>query len=124
VLSDDRLLEWVGMTRWEGQAWAGLVRSEEYRALMADPSAAPSLERPIVEAGRAVSAWAREAAERWPDGMVLGISHEAPLAAAYLVGRDGSFRQFRATHIPHLSAVRLEPGPPALVDPAQALHAG
>jgi broad specificity phosphatase PhoE len=124
VLSEDRLLEWVGMTRWEGQAWAGLVRSEEYRALMADPSAAPSLERPIVEAGRAVSAWAREAAERWPDGMVLGISHEASLAAAYLVGRDGSFRQFRATHIPHLSAVRLEPGPPALVDPAQALHAG
>jgi hypothetical protein len=48
---------------------------------------------------------------------------EAPLAAAYLVGRGGSFRDFRATHIPHLSAVRLEPGPPELVDPAQALGA-
>ena len=123
VLTEDRLLEWVGMTRWEGRAWAELIRSEEYRTMMADPSAARSLERPIVEAGRAVAAWAREAAERWPEGMVLGISHEAPLAAAYLVGRGGSFRHFRATHIPHLSAVRLEPGPPELVDPARALQA-
>ena len=76
-----------------------------------------------MEAGRAVGDWAREAAERWPDGPVLGISHEAPLAAAYLVGSGGSFRHFRATHIPHLSAVRLEPGPPELVDPMQALQA-
>jgi broad specificity phosphatase PhoE len=123
VLTEDRLLEWVGMTRWEGQAWAELIRSEEYRTLMADPSAARSLERPILEAGRAVAAWAREAAERWPQGLVLGISHEAPLAAAYLAGRRESFSHFRATHIPHLSAVRLEPGPPELVDPAQALQA-
>jgi broad specificity phosphatase PhoE len=123
VRTEDRLLEWVAMTRWQGEAWAELIRSEEYQALMMDPSAAPDLERPIVEAGRAVVAWAREAAERWPEGLVLGISHEAPLAAAYLVGRSGSFRDFRATHIPHLSAVRLEPGPPELVDPAKALGA-
>jgi broad specificity phosphatase PhoE len=121
VLTEDRLLEWVGMTRWEGRAWAELVRSEEYRALMVDPSATPGLDRPIVAAGRALRDWARQATERWPTGMVLGISHEAPLAAAYLVGRGGSFRSFRATHIAHLSGVRLEPGPPELVDPAQAL---
>jgi broad specificity phosphatase PhoE len=123
VLAEDRLLEWVAMTRWEGRAWAELVRSEEYRALMVDPSATPGLDRPIVEAGRAVRDWAREAADRWPTGMVLGVSHEAPLAAAYLLGRGASFRDFRATHIPHLSAVRLEPGPPELIDPAQALGA-
>src|SRR5437588_612328 len=64
---------------------------------------------------------AREAAESH-DGVVFGVSHEAPLAAAYVVGRGADFSSFRAVNVPLLGCVRLEPGPPELVDPVSALH--
>src|SRR5690349_19259016 len=76
---------------------------------------------PLPAVGERVLQWAREAAERH-DGVVFGVSHEAPLAAAYLVGRGADFSSFRAVNVPLLGSVRLEPGPPELVDPVAALH--
>jgi broad specificity phosphatase PhoE len=122
VLVEPRLLEWVAREEWQGRGWAALIESEEYRTLMADPSA-PGLRHPVDLAGRHVLAWAEEAAALHADGVVLGVSHEAPLAAAYLVGNGGSFRDFRATNIPHLSGVRLVPGPPEMADPLSLLPA-
>ena len=53
---------------------------------------------------------------------MFGVSHEAPLAAAYIVGRGEDLSTFRSVNVPLLGAVRLEPGPPELVDPVAALH--
>jgi broad specificity phosphatase PhoE len=122
VVTDDRLLEWVSLAHWQGKPWADLTASAEYRELMVDPSRAGS-PSPVDQAGRAVLAWGVESATAHADGVVLGVSHEAPLAAAYLLGRGQGFGSFRATHIPHLWGVRLEPGPPELVDPLQTPQA-
>ena len=54
--------------------------------------------------------------------MVFGVSHEAPLAAAYVIGRGADFSHFRAVSVPLLGAIRLVPGPPELVDPVEALQ--
>jgi hypothetical protein len=51
-------------------------------------------------------------------GIVIGISHEAPLAAAYLAGSGLAMAGFAAAHIPHLQAVRLRPEAPELLDSA------
>jgi len=76
---------------------------------------------PLPAVGERVLRWAREAAERH-EGVVFGVSHEAPLAAAYVVGRGADFSSFRAVNVPLLGSVRLEPGPPELVDPVSTLH--
>ena len=116
VVPDDRLLEWSFWMRWAGTPWADLpTREPEVAAYEHDPEGVHP-EDPLSEVGRTVLAWAREAAEKH-EGLVLGVSHEAPLAAAYVLGRGGDFSAFRAVHVPLLGSVRLDPGPPELVDP-------
>jgi hypothetical protein len=66
-------------------------------------------------------AWAGEQGAAHDEGVVLGVSHEAPLIAAYLAGRGGNWPAFRSVNVPHLGGVRLDPGPPEIVDPADAL---
>lgn len=121
VRSDERLIEWSFWQRWAGTSWADLpTREPEVAAYERDPAGAFP-DDPLSAVGQRVLEWAREAAEGH-DGMVLGVSHEAPLAAAYVVGRGGDFSTFRAVNVPLLGTVRLEPGPPELVDPVSALH--
>lgn len=121
VTVEERLLEWIGREEWQGLVWDELIRMEEYIRVGDDPVRhAP--ENPLDRVGEQVLAWAGEAAASHKEGIVLGVSHEAPLAAAYLVGRGRGVRGYRAIHIPHLHGVRLEPGPPELVEPASALH--
>jgi len=73
-------------------------------------------EDPLPTVGDRVLAWAAEAA-RAHDGIVFGVSHEAPLAAAYVAGRGADFSAFRSVHVPLLGSIRLAPGPPEIVDP-------
>ena len=121
VIPDERLVEWSFWIRWAGQPWADLpTREPEVAAYERDPVGAWP-EDPLPDVGKRVLEWAREAAEAH-DGVVFGVSHEAPLAAAYVVGRGEDFSGFRAVHVPLLGSVRLEPGPPELVDPVSALH--
>jgi broad specificity phosphatase PhoE len=121
VTPDERLVEWSFWMRWAGTPWADLpTREPEVAAYEHDPQGA-SPDDPLPAVGERVLQWAREAAEG-NDGVVFGVSHEAPLAAAYVVGRTGDFSTFRAVNVPLLGAVRLEPGPPELVDPVSALH--
>ena len=121
VVPDDRLLEWSFWMRWAGTPWADLpTREPEVSAYERDPAGAMPGD-PLPAVGERVLQWAREVAERH-DGVVFGVSHEAPLAAAYLVGRGADFSSFRAVNVPLLGSVRLEPGPPELVDPVAALH--
>jgi broad specificity phosphatase PhoE len=122
VHSEERLTEWGGLSPWQGQPWAEVMQLPEVAAAYAGDPAELAPDEPLPAMGRRVLDWAMEIASRHNDGMVVGVSHEAPLAAAYLVGRGQDFGSFRATDIPHLFGVRLEPGPPELIDPAQALH--
>jgi broad specificity phosphatase PhoE len=121
VRTDERLLEWEFWARYQGQDWQGIAaRVPDVAAYEQDPGAACP-EEPLADIGKRVLEWASEAAEQH-DGAVFGVSHEAPLAAAYVVGRGGDFGGFRAVNVPHLGCVRLEPGPPELADPVAALH--
>ena len=120
VQTDDRLIEWGGLLRWQGKSWPESMQDPELLAMYADP-VAHSPGYPLDEAGRGVMAWAEERAAEHPDGVVLGVSHEAPLIAAWLAGRGADFHAFRSVTVPHLQGVRLVPGPPETVDPGEAL---
>lgn len=122
VIVDERLLEWIGREEWQGMVWDELIRTEEYIRLEDDP-VGYCPQDPLDRVGERVLAWTKEAATSHEEGIVLGVSHEAPLAAAYLVGRGRPLPGYRAVHIPHLHGVRLEPGPPELVEPGSVLHA-
>jgi broad specificity phosphatase PhoE len=121
VITDERLVEWSFWMRWAGTPWADLpTREPEVATYEHDPAGAHP-DDPLPQVGERVLAWAREAAEAHDD-VVFGVSHEAPLAAAYLAGRGEDFHAFRAVNVPLLGCVRLEPGPPELVDPLSALR--
>jgi hypothetical protein len=47
---------------------------------------------------------------------VLGVTHEAPLIAAMLLGQGRSLSEYNSHNVAHLACVRLLPGPPELVD--------
>jgi len=119
VQVDDRLIEWGGLIPWQGRPWAEAMRDPDLLAMYANPASSP--EDPLDEAGRRVLAWAEEATAVHAEGVALGVSHEAPLIAAYLAGRGGDYSAFRMVNVPHLGGVRLLPGPPEIVDPAEAL---
>jgi broad specificity phosphatase PhoE len=117
VAVDDRLVEWAFWVRWQGMSW-GRIRERDPELLdlyAADPDSA-RLEEPLRTVGERVMEWAREAEAAHRDGLVLGVSHEAPLAAALLLGTGQGMRGFHRTHLPHLGAVRLRPGPSEVVD--------
>jgi broad specificity phosphatase PhoE len=121
VVTDERLIEWSFWQRWAGTPWADLpAREPEVAAYERDPAGA-STDDPLPLVGDRVLSWAREAAAAH-EGVVFGVSHEAPLAAAFLVGRHGDFSSFRAVNVPLLGCIRFEPGPPELVDPIATLH--
>jgi broad specificity phosphatase PhoE len=119
VRVDERLIEWGGLVPWQGRPWAEAMVDPALVAMYADPVSA--IGEPLDAAGRRVAAWADEAGGAHEEGVVLGVSHEAPLLAAYLAGRGADFSGFRMVNIRHLGGVRLLPGPPELVDPAEAL---
>src|SRR5439155_7610889 len=120
VVPDERLIEWSFWVRWAGTPWADLpTREPQVAAYESDPAGA-NPDDPLPQVGERVLEWAREAAEEH-EGVVFGVSHEAPLAAAYVVGRGMDFASFRGVNVPLLGAVRLEPGPPELVDPVAVL---
>jgi len=120
VQTDERLIEWGGLVRWQGRSWPEAMQDPELLEMYADPIGR-SPDYPLDAAGRGVLAWAEERAAEHDDGVVLGVSHEAPLIAAWLAGRGADFSAFRSVNIPHLGGVRLVPGPPETVDPAEAL---
>jgi broad specificity phosphatase PhoE len=121
VLTDDRLLEWSFWTRWQGKPWL-TVRDEAPDVFVdyADDPGSLCPEDPLRDIGDRVLSWATDAAAAHGGGVVLGVSHEAPLAAALLVGSARPISAFAGAHVPHLGAVRLHPAPVDLVDPLAA----
>jgi len=117
VTVDERLMEWAFWARWQGLPW-DRIRDRDPHLLdlyAADP-ASPSLDEPLQAAADRIMDWARDADAAHPSGLVLGVTHEAPLTAALLSGSGMGLRAFHTTHLPHLGSVRLRPGPPELVD--------
>jgi broad specificity phosphatase PhoE len=114
---DDRLAEWAFWVRWQGLPWARVrERDPELLEVYAKDPGSPALDEPLAAAAERVTGWARDAEAQHPWGIVLGVTHEAPLAAALLAGSGGGLAAFHTTHLPHLGCVRLRPGPPELVD--------
>jgi broad specificity phosphatase PhoE len=122
VRTDPRLVEWIGDEAWQGKSWKELIASAEYRRVTGDPIRNVPLD-PLDRAGERVISWALEAEAAHPDGIVLGVSHEAPLVAGYLWGRHSDFATYKSVNIPHLGGVRLLPGPPELADPVDVVAA-
>jgi broad specificity phosphatase PhoE len=120
VRTDERLIEWGGLVRWQGTSWPESMQDPDLLAMYADP-VGRSPDDPLDEVGRRVMAWAGEREAEHDDGVVIGVSHEAPLIAGWLFGRGADYSAFRSVNIPHLGGVRLLPGPPEIVDPVDAL---
>ncbi len=67
----------------------------------------------LSETGRTKAQRLGEALRRAP---LRGVTHEAPLMAAMLVGQGRSMANYHRINLPHLGGVRLRPGPPEVVD--------
>jgi broad specificity phosphatase PhoE len=116
VRTDDRLLEWSFWANWQGMPWTR-IRERDPALLEAyanDPATA-SPDDPLGAAGWRILDWAAEADGRF-DGPVIGVTHEAPLIAALLLGQGRGLDGFHTHILPHLGAVRLRPGPAEEVD--------
>jgi broad specificity phosphatase PhoE len=117
---DDRLLEWSFWVRWQGMPWAAIRdRDPELLEAYARDPAAASPGDTLEATGRRILAWAAEAeADHDAAGqgrVVLGVTHEAPLLAATLVGTAEGLGAFHSRNLPHLARVRLRPPPVELV---------
>ena len=116
VLEDDRLLEWSFWVRWQGLAWSRIrERDPDLLTAYANDPVNASPDDPLEASGRRVLEWAEEADGRF-DGLVIGVSHEAPLIASLLLGQGRGLDSYHAYNLPHLGAVRLRPGPAEVVD--------
>ena len=124
VITDERLLEWSFWVGWQGLPWTRIRehRPELLEQYAADPENA-SPQDPLLEAGRRVLEWAAEAQEAHAEGLVVGVSHEAPLIAAMLGDRYGAVSAYHTIRLPHLGAIRLRPGPAEPVDLTARVHA-
>ncbi len=117
VTPDERLLEWSFWVRWQGLPWNSIRERDPdlLRAYAEDPATA-SPEDTLQDAGTRVLAWAEDAERSTPEGLVVGVTHEAPLIAAMLIGAGRSIGEYHTVNLSHLAAVRLLPGPAELVD--------
>ncbi len=114
---DERLVEWSFWVRWQGMPWSAIRgRDPELLEAYARDPAGACPEDPLADAGGRILRWAGEAEDAHPEGLVLGVTHEAPLVAALLLGQGRSLGEFHSVNIPHLGAVRLRPGPAEPVD--------
>jgi broad specificity phosphatase PhoE len=120
VAEDRRLIEWAFWSHWQGMAWTKIrERDPDRLEVYGEDPARACPEEPLQTVGERVLEWAVEAELSHPDGLVLGVSHEAPLIAASLVGSGRDVSGFHATNLPHLGTVRLRPGPAEVVDLAE-----
>lgn len=119
---DDRLIEWGFWVGWQGLPWSR-IRERDPEALdryAADPESVGGDDR-LVDAGGRVLSWAAEAERAHGGGLVLGVSHEAPLAAAMLTAAGEGLGEFHAASVPHLALVRLLPAPAGRVEAADVV---
>lgn len=120
---DERLTEWSFWVHWQGIPWSEIrERDPELLDAYARDPASAIPEASLEMAGRNVLAWARDAEAEHGSGLVLGVTHEAPLVAALLLGQSRDFAEFHAHNLAHLAAVRLHPGPPEIVDPQELVR--
>ena len=125
VIPDERLLEWSFWVHWQGLPWASIRdRDPELLAAYAADPAAASPEDPLEATGRRILGWAADAEAAHDasggDRLVIGVTHEAPLLAAILVGADEGVASFHSRNLPHLARVRLRPPPAELLDAERA----
>jgi 2,3-bisphosphoglycerate-dependent phosphoglycerate mutase len=119
VRIDERLVEWAFWTRWEGLRW-DRIRDRDPDLLeryAADPgSVSVDGGDSLALTGGRVLAWAEDADRVHPGELVLGVTHESPLAAAYLLGSGRDLDGFHGVRLGHLATVRLLPWPAERVD--------
>ena len=123
VQTDERLIEWSFWTRWEGTPWTDVrERAPEVFSHYVDDPERLHPDDPLSSSGAGVVAWATDAAAAYPEGIVLGVSHEAPLAAAALVADARPLNEFASVQVSHLIGVRLHPTPAVVGRPQDLAH--
>jgi broad specificity phosphatase PhoE len=119
VQTDERLIEWSFWTQWQGTPWEEVRdRSPETFSRYAEDPGSLHPGDSLAAVGARVLEWAADAAGSSKSGIVIGVSHEAPLTAGFLAANHAPMAGFAGVLIPHLQAVRLSPEPAALLDPA------
>jgi len=119
VQTDDRLVEWSFWVRWQGMVWTRMrERAPQLLDVYADDPSAANPGDTLGDVGGRVLQWAAEAEAAAPSGLVVGVTHEAPLQAAYFVGSGRPLSEFHAIRLSHLGMVRLRPVPSEVIDPA------
>lgn len=120
VRTEPRLIEWSFWTRWEGMPWAQLRDLEPgvFAIYARDPGELHAHDS-LAHVGRDIVAWTEEVSLEFDEGIVLAVSHEAPLKAAYLASRGEPTSGYPGIQVPHLGGVRLHPGPARIVDLSQ-----
>ena len=120
VRTDERLIEWSFWSRWEGTPWDRVRElAPEVFSHYADDPELLHPDDPLSAAGALLVEWAAEVADEHAGGLVLGVSHEAPLAAASLVADGRDLKGFASVQVGHLTGVRLRPRPSAIGDPLE-----
>jgi len=124
VQTDDRLLEWSFWVRWQGMPWMRIrERAPQLLDVYANDPAAANPGDTLGDVGERVLQWAAEAEAAAQAGLVVGVTHEAPLQAAYFVGSGRRLSEFHAMHLSHLGMVRLRPGPAEVIHPGALVPA-
>jgi broad specificity phosphatase PhoE len=114
---DERLSEWAFWGNWEGMRWTDIhQRDPEVLQAYAEDAAVVTLGEPLSAAAERVLEWAAWAEGTFQGDLVLGVSHESPLAGSLLLGSGRDLTGYHALTLPHLSTVRLRPGPAEIVD--------
>jgi broad specificity phosphatase PhoE len=123
VEEDQRLTEWSFWVHWQGMPWSEIRKRdpELLEAYVSDPTSAIP-EDSLEMAGRNVLEWARDSEAEHGPGLVLGVTHEAPLLAALLLGQDRDLAEYHRHNLAHLAVVRLVPGSPEIVDPQELVR--
>jgi broad specificity phosphatase PhoE len=119
VRTDDRLLEWAFWMGWQGMRWDRIrERDPELLDVYAEDPASIAVDGgdSLGLIGGRVLAWADQAELAHPGKLVLGVTHESPLASALLLGSGRRLDGYHGVRLAHLATVRLVPRPAEPVD--------
>lgn len=114
VRIDDDLVEWRLLTRWAGTPWEDLPARfpGELEAYLAHPDDLPFSPEPLVDLATRVADVVRRVTADAPDGDIVVVGHQDPLAAAERLLTGVGFAAFHDGKPDHAEVRSFERGAP------------